>query len=76
MQTSSTVYSISLPAQKEVQIGLANDTQTEIKEGLNEGDKIISQTLSGSSSASASRAGQNSSAIRIPGLGGGTPVSR
>ncbi len=53
------------PQQKPVQIGTANDTDTEITSGLNAGDEVVTQTITtgGTKAATAS-----SSAVRIPGL--------
>lgn len=52
-----------------VQIGLANDTDTEIISGLDEGDKIVTQTIK--VGAANTTAGQ-SSGLRIPGMTGGS----
>ncbi len=56
------------PKQQTVQIGLANDTMTEIVSGLNEGDKVVTQTISAQSSQGQS---QQNNVFRIPGIGGG-----
>lgn len=57
-----------LPTQKVVRIGLANDTITEIISGINEGDQVVTQSIT--STATAATTGQ-SSGIRIPGVTGG-----
>lgn len=68
MTQSGSVSLVTVPLQKTVQIGASNDTDTEILTGLNEGDQIIQQIISGTASAAA----QNSaSGLRIPGLTGG-----
>jgi len=59
------------PQRKDVQVGLANDTSTEVISGLNEGDTIITQTIA--SGTAAITTGSTSSSIRIPGLTGGAP---
>jgi HlyD family secretion protein len=59
-----------LPARKTVEIGASNDTSTEIKNGLSEGDDVITQTVSSSESSGSSSSG-GSSSIRIPGISGG-----
>jgi HlyD family secretion protein len=68
-----------VPVEKPVVVGLSNDTLTEIISGLNEGDKVITQTKTGTASTQAvsgtSKTNQNS-AIRIPGIGGASPVGR
>jgi HlyD family secretion protein len=56
------------PQNVTVTTGIANDTSTEIVSGLNEGDKVVTQTISVSAAASTQSA---SSALRIPGLTGG-----
>jgi macrolide-specific efflux system membrane fusion protein len=64
------------PQNVTVEVGLSNDTQTEIISGVNVGDNVVTQTINSStststtaSSTSSSRSGASS--IRIPGLGGG-----
>jgi len=60
------------PVEKTVIVGISNGTDTQIASGINEGDKVVTQTISPSAtttSSSSSRTG--SSAIRVPGLGGG-----
>lgn len=58
------------PQQKIVTTGLSNDTNTEIISGLNEGDKVITQTVT-NSNASTSAIRSSGSNTRIPGAGGG-----
>lgn len=55
-----------VPQDKTVEIGLSNDSQTEITNGLNEGDEIITQTISSTAQTTPSAGG-----LRIPGIGGG-----
>ncbi|HPS21232.1 MAG TPA: efflux RND transporter periplasmic adaptor subunit [Candidatus Paceibacterota bacterium] len=43
-----------LPEQKVVEIGLSDDTSTEIVSGLQEGDIVVTKTINGSSSSSSS----------------------
>jgi len=43
--TNTRVISKALPRQQQVEIGLSNDSYTEIISGLKEGDTIISQTI-------------------------------
>ncbi|MFA6193289.1 MAG: efflux RND transporter periplasmic adaptor subunit [Parcubacteria group bacterium] len=60
-----------VPEQKKVEIGVSNDTSTEITSGLKEGDAVVTQTISSAeSSGSSSNGGSNS--IRIPGITGGS----
>lgn len=58
------------PTRQIVEIGKANDTETEITGGLNESDTIITQSLSGSSASTAS-AGSGGGLFRLGGGGGG-----
>ncbi len=70
------VLSNGAPQQKLVEVGISNDMDTEIVNGLNAGDLVITQTILPSTTiaspaaSSTSRSSQNSS-IRIPGLTGG-----
>lgn len=61
------------PEQTEVQIGVANDTETEIKSGLSEGQEVVTQTISSSSSSNSNKNKSSSSSFRMPGMGGGLP---
>lgn len=68
---SQGIASAVLPGQKAVEIGVANDTVTEITSGLNEGDWVVTRTITAAQQA-ASTQSQSSSAfggIRIPGAG-------
>ena len=58
------------PVRKTVVTGLANDTDTEITSGLNEGDQVITQTIVSSTAASNTNASRAATSA-IPGLGGG-----
>jgi HlyD family secretion protein len=57
------------PQNKDVTVGLANDTDTEITNGLNEGDQIVTQVVT--TGASSTTNTSSSSSVRIPGLTGG-----
>jgi len=57
------------PVQKNVEVGLSNDTDTEITSGLNEGDNVVTQTIT--STAAKTATPTTSSAIRLPGITGG-----
>ncbi|MFH1583478.1 MAG: HlyD family efflux transporter periplasmic adaptor subunit [Candidatus Falkowbacteria bacterium] len=57
------------PQKKPVVIGASDDTMTEIISGVNEGDKIITQTINAGAAAAA--ATQQSGGLRIPGITGG-----
>jgi multidrug efflux pump subunit AcrA (membrane-fusion protein) len=62
------------PTQKTVEIGTANDTSTEIKNGLSEGDTVVTQTITSSSQSSSSKTSSSSSGLNLRGLtesGGG-----
>ena len=61
------------PNQAEVQTGITNDTETEIKSGISEGQEVVTQTISGSSSSNSNNNKSSSSGFRMPGMGGGVP---
>ncbi len=61
------------PNQAEVQTGITNDTETEIKSGISEGQEVVTQTISGSSSSNSNKNKSSSSGFRMPGMGGGVP---
>jgi multidrug efflux pump subunit AcrA (membrane-fusion protein) len=54
------------PQSQVVQIGLSNDTMTEIISGLQEGEKVVTQTITVNTTQTQSSSG----GLRIPGLGG------
>lgn len=54
------------PVRTPVATGLANDTDTEIVSGLNEGDQVVTQTITATTPTAAAR----SATSAIPGLGG------
>lgn len=58
------------PEQKIVEVGISNAAETEIVSGLNEGDKVITQTIDPNSSTAVQGASVNGG-IRIPGVSGG-----
>lgn len=62
-----TVTSSAAPARKQVEIGLSNDTETEITSGLSEGDIVVSRTITGTQAATSATGG---SGLRIPRIGG------
>jgi RND family efflux transporter MFP subunit len=55
-----------------VQTGLADETQTEITGGLNEGDMVVTKSTTGAATNGASSSTtQNRGGVGIPGVGGG-----
>ena len=54
------------PQNQTVGTGLSNDTQTEIISGLNEGDKVVTQTIDANAVQSQT---QQTTGFRLPGLG-------
>jgi len=66
------VLANGVPQTKIVTTGLSNDTNTEILSGINVGDKVVTQTISGSGTTSSTTRTTTSSTTRIPGLTGGT----
>jgi HlyD family secretion protein len=60
----------SLPKQQSIETGISNDTSTEIVSGLNEGDIVVTSTVSSSTNSNSSTTRSNQTQIRIPGVGG------
>ncbi|MCX6789328.1 MAG: efflux RND transporter periplasmic adaptor subunit [Candidatus Gribaldobacteria bacterium] len=56
-----------------VTVGLSNDTMTEIISGLNENDKVITQTITATAKTKTTATRSSTGGIGIPGLGGGGP---
>jgi len=72
---SSGIVLKNSPKQQVVEIGIANDTDTEIVSGLNEGDRIILRTVNNNTTSSTN----TSSTERRSGatfFGGGGPMMR
>lgn len=66
------VVSKNPPKQQSVEIGLANDSDTEIISGLNEGDNVVIRTIAAAIQTKAAATTSSASAgLRIPGLTGG-----
>ena len=72
-QNSQGIVSSTAPKKQSVEIGISDDSFTEIISGLNEGDVVVSRTIS-SNSAQTQTTQQSGGGFRIPGLpsGGGT----
>jgi len=62
------IISSILPNQQQIEIGAANDSYTEVTSGINEGDTVVTQTITGASSNSST---QQNNSFRIPGVTGG-----
>jgi HlyD family secretion protein len=81
--TSSTAtqgfISATAPTQKTVQIGISDDTNTEITSGLSEGDQVVSRTIAATSTTSATKTTTSTSTTRATNratqtlIGGGGP---
>lgn len=63
------------PESVNVTIGISNDTDAEITNGLNEGDVVVTQTISGTSATDSSKSSSGTN-LRIPGLTGGEGPGR
>ena len=68
-----------IPSQQTVEIGIANDSYTEITSGLSENDTVVTQTITSSSSSNSSASSsssQSSSRSSLQGItsGGGMPT--
>ena len=69
-QNSQGIVSSTAPKKQSVEIGISDDTSTEIISGLNEGDVVVSRTIS-SNSAQTQTTQQSGGGFRIPGLPSG-----
>ncbi len=67
---SAGVTSAVPPSRQPVEIGVSNDTFTQIISGLKEGDQVVSRTIASSTAAAAPATG-GIGGIRIPGVTGG-----
>jgi len=71
---SAGVVSATLPANQSVTLGLANDTITEILSGLNEGDVVVTRTISPSATTQTSQQNILQSLGGQRSTGGGTNI--
>lgn len=60
------------PQNKNVEVGIANDSYTEIVSGLNEGENVVTQTIQPSTTVRPATTGAAAGGLRIPGITGGT----
>jgi len=60
------------PEKVNVEIGVANNTETEITNGINAGDKVVTQTINSGTNSNANKSTTTGGGggIRMPGLGG------
>jgi RND family efflux transporter MFP subunit len=70
VSTVQVLSSDGKPVQQQVTIGAANDTMTEIVSGLQEGDPVITKTVTSGASAATSTS-RTTTGFGIPGLTGG-----
>jgi HlyD family secretion protein len=70
LASTSGVILPSSPKQQSIETGISNDTSTEIVSGLEEGDIIVTSTVSSSTSSNSSTTKSSQTQIRIPGVGG------
>ncbi len=66
----------TIPQQVPVEIGISNNTDTEIISGINAGDNVVTQTINSSATSTSTtspttRTGGGVGGLRLPGLGGG-----
>lgn len=59
-----------LPEQVQVNVGISNNSETEIVSGISVGDNIVTQTINPNAKATTISSGSGSG-MRLPGLGGG-----
>jgi multidrug efflux pump subunit AcrA (membrane-fusion protein) len=58
----------NVPRNQTVETGLSNDTMTEIKNGLKEGDNVVTQTITGNTTNTTQTTSKNTGGMRIPGF--------
>ena len=64
----------AVPGQARVEVGISNDTSTEITSGLKEGDIVVTRTVAAGATTQTKSSG---SGVRLPGMGGNaTFISR
>ena len=68
---SQGVVSGTAPQMKTVEIGLQNDSMTEITSGLNEGEMVVTRVITGTSSSTSTSSSATSRTTGIGGIGGG-----
>ncbi|HTY39531.1 MAG TPA: HlyD family efflux transporter periplasmic adaptor subunit, partial [Candidatus Paceibacterota bacterium] len=68
---TQTVTTSATPRRQMVQVGLSNDTMTEITSGLKAGDLVITKTSNGAKTTTATSV--STGGFRIPGITGGGP---
>jgi HlyD family secretion protein len=69
MATTQGIALNPAPRNQTVEVGVSNDTMTEIISGVKEGDYVVVRTVSSSQKTTA--ASSSSGGIRIPGITGG-----
>jgi HlyD family secretion protein len=68
---SLTVTSATPPQQQAVVTGISDGTNTEIVSGLNEGDQVVSRTITGGTSTTSGATPARAGGISLPGFGRG-----
>lgn len=68
--TAQGVTSPTLPETRAIQIGLANDQQTEVTEGLQAGDQVVARTIDPNTTAQTTSQQSSSRAPTMGGFGG------
>lgn len=70
---SAGITSVTPPEDRTVEVGISNDSQTEITQGVNEGEQIVTRTIDPATQVKAATTGTNAAGaggLRIQGLGG------
>lgn len=63
----------NVPRNQTVEVGLSNDTMTEITSGLKEGDTVVTQTTTTKTSTQSKSQGYKQGGFMVPGIGGSPP---
>jgi hypothetical protein len=70
LSASQGVLSDSVPQTQVIEVGIANDENTEIMTGLAEGDQVVLRTVDPNTASAARTTTQAAGGLRVPGLGG------
>lgn len=70
------VTSKTPPESKQIEVGLSNDSQTEITSGLNEGDRVVIRTIESGTTRTTTKQSTSRTSSIIPGMGGNAMIMR
>ena len=68
LQNTSGVILKTSPARQTVEAGVSDDSSTEITSGLNEGDVVVSSTVSTTKTTTSTKTSSSNKGMGMPGL--------